>query len=142
MLGFLLDTNVISELIKRSPENRVLRWVADQSALDLYLSSVTWGELVRGAAKLPDGRRRTGLTQWIDEDLAQQFEGRILAFDRQAAVVWGEIMGAGDRRGAPRAATDAQIAATAIRHGLTLTTRNTADFEGMPVTLLNPWTES
>ncbi len=141
MPGFLLDTNVISELIKPSPKERVLRWLADLSALDLYLSSVTWGELARGPAKLPDGRRRKRLTRWIEEDLARQFDGRILPFDQQAAAVWGEIMGAGDRLGAPRAAIDAQIAAMAIRYALTLTTRNIADFEGMPVKLLNPWTE-
>ncbi len=139
MRGFLLDTNVISELVKPAPHERVLRWVAGRSALDLYLSAITVGELARGVARLPAGRRRDALARWIEEDLQQQFGGRILAFDQQAAVIWGGIMGEGDRQRRPRAAIDAQIAATAIRHGLTLATRNGVDFEGMGVPLTNPW---
>lgn len=77
--------------------------------------------------------------RWVLDDLRQQFEGRILPFDHEAAVIWGTIMGDSDRRGRPRAAADSQIAATAIRFDLTLATRNTADFAGLPVKLLDPW---
>ena len=130
---------VISELVKATPDQQVLDWVAAQSALDLYLSAVTIGEVTRGAERLPDGRRRDALIHWIDEDLQQQFEGRILPFDRHAARVWGRVMGEADRAGRPRAAADAQIAATAILHGLDLVTRNKADFRYMPVTIVDPW---
>ncbi len=139
MPGFLLDTNVISELVKPAPDERVLRWVASQSALDLYLSAITVGELTRGVARLPAGQRRDTLARWIEEDLQQQFSERILAFDQPAAVTWGHIMGEADRRGRPRAAIDAQLAATAIRHGLTVATRNTADFDSIGVQVTNPW---
>jgi predicted nucleic acid-binding protein len=118
--GFLLDTNVISELVRPAPDERVLRWVASRSALDLYLSAVTIGELTRGVTRLPAGQRRDRLARWIEEDL-------------------GHIMGEADRQGRPRAALDAQIAATAIRHGLSLVTRNTADFDGIGVQVMNPW---
>ncbi len=139
MPGFLLDTNVISELVKPAPDERVLRWVAGRSALDLYLSAITIGELTRGVTRLPAGQRRDRLARWIEEDLQQQFSERILAFDQQAAVTWGKIMGEADRQGRPRAAIGAQLAATAIRHGLTVATRNTADFDGIGVQVTNPW---
>jgi predicted nucleic acid-binding protein len=137
--GFLLDTNVISELVRPAPDEQVLRWGASRSALDLYLSAITIGEPTRGVTRLPAGQRRDRLARWIDEDLQQQFSERILAFDQRAAVTWGKIMGEADRQGRPRAALDAQIAATAIRHGLSLVTRNTADFDGIGVQVMNPW---
>ncbi len=139
MPGFLLDTNVISELVKTTPADRVIQWVAGQLPSDLYLSCITIGELTRGVTRLPDGQRHTRLSRWIEEDLQQQFDGRILTFDQQAAVIWGKILGEGDRQGRSRAAIDAQIAATAIQHRLTLVTRNTTDFHGMGVQLVNPW---
>jgi toxin FitB len=141
LAGFLLDTNVISELVRPAPEARVLHWIAGQSAADLHISALTLGELLRGVARLAAGRRREALRQWIDHDLAGQFEGRVLPFDRAAAVIWGELMGDGDRRGRPRAALDAQIAAITLAQGLILVTRNVADFQGMPVRTLDPWTQ-
>lgn len=110
-----------------------------QAVADLFLPSVTLGELIRGVVRLPDGRKRDALVRWVRDDLPRQFEGRILSFDREAAVVWGDIMGEGDRRGRPYAAADAQIAATALRHGLTVATRNGRDFQGMGVELFDPW---
>ncbi|MGH6896028.1 MAG: type II toxin-antitoxin system VapC family toxin [Geminicoccaceae bacterium] len=139
MPAFLLDTNVVSELVRARPEQRVLDWVAAHLPADLYLSAITLGELIRGIAKLPTGRRRSTLRHWLDADLRREFEGRILAFDQSTAAVWGDLMGEADRRGRPRAAIDAQIAATARQHDLTLVTRNTADFAGLGVRLLDPW---
>jgi predicted nucleic acid-binding protein len=140
MAGFLLDTNVVSELVKAAPERRVLAWVAAQAAGNLFLSAVTMGELVRGAARLAGGRRRDRLVRWIEEDLRTQFEGRILPFDLDAAVIWGHLMGAADRRGRALASADAQIAATAIFCGLAVVTRNVADFRATGVAIVDPWT--
>lgn len=88
---------------------------------------------------MPAGPRRSRLEPWVSELLPRQFAGRILAFDQPAAVIWGDLMGAADRAGRPRAAAHARIAATALRHDMALATRNTADFEGMIPALLNPW---
>ncbi|MEI8396198.1 MAG: type II toxin-antitoxin system VapC family toxin [Rhodospirillaceae bacterium] len=140
MSGLLLDTNVISELINPTPAPDVVGWVSRQQVGDLYLSAVTIGELARGVARLPGSRKRDRLDHWVSNTLPRQFEGRILPFDHGAAVIWGTLMGEGDRNGRPRSAADAQIAATALRHGLGIATRNLADFEDMGVTLINPWT--
>ena len=130
-MAFLLDTNVVSETVKRRPDGRVLSWLGEQAVDDLFLASVTMGELVRGARRLNDTTRRRVYERWIENDLARQFKGRILPFDRDAAVIWGEIMGDGDRTGRTQPAADAQIAAVARRHNLTLATRNARDFEVM-----------
>ncbi len=141
MSGFLLDTNVISETVRPRPEPRVLSWFRERTPRDLFLSAVTLGELVRGALKLDDPVRSLRYQQWITRDLARQFEGRILAFDDRAAVIWGEIMARADKSGRPRPALDAEIAAVARRHDLVLVTRNTGDFEDMELPLVNPWRE-
>jgi len=135
----VLDTNVVSELIRPQPDARVSDWIRRREPSKLFLAAVTLGEIVRGVARLPAGPRRSRLEPWVSELLPRQFAGRILAFDHPAAVIWGELMGAADRVGRPRAAADAQIAATALRHEMALATRNTADFEGMIPALVNPW---
>ena len=92
---------------------------------------------MRGAHRMRERARRERFQRWIDYDLAAQFQGRILPFDHETAVIWGEIMGDGDRVGRPKPMADAQIAAVARRHGLTLVTRNMRDFVGMQVVLLD-----
>ena len=139
MTGFLIDTNVISETVKPRPEPRVLAWFESRSPGELFLTAITFGELVRGARKLEKAGRRRGYERWIRRDLARQFEGRILPFDREAGAIWGEIMAEADRIGRPRPAVDAQIVAIARRHGLTLVTRNLRDFEETEVPILDPW---
>ena len=139
MTAVLLDTNVISETVKKQPAPAVLTWFEGQSPADLYLSAMTLGELIRGARRLRDSARRERLETWINIELIHQFDGRILPFDRMAAVIWGEIMGDGDRSGQTRPAADAQIAAIARRYDLPLATRNGKDFAGMGVALVDPW---
>lgn len=139
MAGFLLDTNVVSELVRPKPAQPVLDWVAAQAPDQLMLSAITIGELTRGIAKLAPGRRRRTLQRWIDVDLEKEFAGRILPFDHGTATVWGHLMGDGDRAGRPRPAIDAQIAATALRHRLAVVTRNSADFAGMGIRSIDPW---
>ena len=138
-MAYLIDTNVISETFKPRPERLVVDWIGRQIANDLFLASISLGELVRGVQRMRDRTRRERFQRWIDYDLAAQFQGRILPFDREATVIWGEIMGDGDRAGRPKPMADAQIAAVARRHGLTLVTRNIRDFVRMEVVLLDPW---
>ena len=138
-MAFLIDTNVISETLKPRPRDRVIAWLSAQRSSDLFLASMSLGELVRGAHRVKDKAKRERFKRWIDHDLAAQFQGRILPFDQEAAVIWGEIMGDGDRTGRPKPMADAQVAAVARRHGLTLVTRNTRDFTDMSVALIDPW---
>ena len=140
-MPFLLDTNVVSETVKAKPEKRVLAWLEAQTPVELFLAAQTIGELVRGARKVKEKARRERFEQWIEQDLTDQFEGRVLPFDGPAAALWGRLMGDGDRTGRTPAAADAQIAAVAIHHDLTLVTRNVKDFERFDMTLLNPWNE-
>ena len=139
-MAYLVGTNVISETLKSRPEAKVIDWLGSQKANDLVLASVSLGELVRGARQAKDTAKRERFKRWIEQDLAPQFNGRILPFDQEAAVIWGEIMGDGDQLGRPKPMADAQIAAVARRHNLTLVTRNTRDFAGMGVGILDPWT--
>ena len=138
-MAFLLDTNIVSETIKPKPEPRVVDWLETQVSADLFLAAQTLGELFRGARKVKEDTRRERFERWIEQDLAQQFEGRVLPFDGPTAALWGRLMGDGDRAGRTPAAADAQIAAVAIHHQLTLITRNVKDFEHFDLKLLNPW---
>lgn len=138
-MAYLIDTNVVSETLKPRPEPLVIEWVGGQIPNDLFLSSISLGELVRGARRVRDKAKRERFEIWINRDLSAQFRGRILPFDHRSAVIWGEIMGDGDRTGRPKPMADAQIAAVALAHDLTLVTRNIGDFAGMGMALFNPW---
>lgn len=140
MTGFLLDTNVLSEIVKPRPEPRVMAWIAVQPPNALHIAAQTLAELKRGACKALDAKRRAFLEQWIADIVARQFHDRILPFDHEAALIWGRLMGAADRAGRPAAAQDAQIGAVALRHSLVVVTRNARDFTGFGAPLLNPWT--
>ena len=139
MSGFLLDTNCISELVRAKPEPRVTEWMraADESLL--YLSVLTLGEIRRGAAILPQGKRRTFLESWLEVDLQARFSGRILAIDDAVADRWGWLTAEASRGGRPLAAIDGLLAATALDHNLTIVSRNVDDFAGTQVPILNPW---
>ena len=138
-MAFLLDTNVISETVRPRSDRTVLHWIEAQTPSDLFLAAQTIGELVRGARKVREQARRERFERWIEQDLARQFDGRILPFDASAAAVWGRLMGDGDRAGRRPSAADAQIAAAAIQHDLTLVTRNVKDFRSFDIQLLDPW---
>jgi predicted nucleic acid-binding protein len=135
----LLDTNILSELMRPVPEVAVERWLADQPAASVFISAITEAELRYGLALLPNGKRRSSLTAVMQDMLAEDFSGRILPFDSAAAVDFAEI--AADRRqaGRPISQADAQIAAIARSRGAALATRNVADFEGCGVEVINPW---
>ncbi|MBF9052592.1 PIN domain-containing protein [Roseobacter sp. HKCCD9010] len=138
-MAFLLDTNIVSETVRPKPERRVLAWIEERSPAELFLASMTIGELMCGARRIKDEPRRTTYERWIENDLSEQFEGRILPFDDKAARTWGRLMGDGDRKGLTPAAADAQIAAIAINHRLILVTRNVRDFQNFDLEIINPW---
>jgi predicted nucleic acid-binding protein len=137
--GFLLDTNIPSELIRTRPDPRVRNWVYAKDEQSLYLSVVTIGELRRGFILLPVSRRRTELVRWFENDLLPRFHGRILPVTHSIADRWGVLDGECLLKGTRLNTADGMIAATALEHGLTLVTRNVKDFAGLGVVLLNPW---
>ncbi len=139
MSGFLLDTNIPSELIRSRPDSRVEKWVYAQDEQSLYLSVVSIGELRRGLVILPASKRRSELERWFENDLLPRFEGRILPVTRSIADRWGVLDGQCQLKGTPLNMADGMIAATAIEHGLTVVTRNIRDYAGLGVEALNPW---
>lgn len=136
---FLIDTNVISELMRATPAPSVLNWFSTQDPSALYLSAVTEAELRTGIAILPAGQRREGLKAALDATLAVDFEGRILPFDTDAAKTYAEIAAGRRSSGRPIPDADCQIAAIARAAGMPVATRNTRDFEGCGVDVINPW---
>jgi toxin FitB len=137
--GFLLDTNVISELVKRRPEAKVANWIADIDEELLYLSVLTLGEIRKGIASLPASARRASLEAWLDHDLALRFSGRILPIEHGVADRWGRISAAVAARKMILPVIDGLLAATALHHNLILVTRNSSDIEPTGVPVFNPW---
>lgn len=138
-MRYLIDTCVISELIRKHPAKQVVAWVREQDELALFLSVLTFGELEKGIAKVNDDRHRQTLRDWVDHDLKRRFAGRMLTFDYEAACRWGAITGKAEKEGTPIPVLDGQLAATAWVHGLTFVTRNTSDVASCCVPTLNPW---
>lgn len=137
--GFLLDTNVPSELTKQSSDSRVTAWVEAQNQSLLYLSAISVGELRRGFSLLPEGKRRAQLEKWFEDYLVPLFGDRILPITRSVGERWGRLSAQRQLGGAPLNTADGLIAATALEHGLTLVTRNVKDFGDLGATVLNPW---
>ena len=140
MSGFLLDTNVISELVKAKPEPRVTNWIETTEETLLYLSVLTLGEIRKGIASLPHSARRVKLEVWLDHELALRFSDRILPVDQQVADRWGRIAGSAAARKSPLPVIDGLFAATAQHHNLILVTRNTRDIGATGVPAFDPWT--
>ena len=140
MSGFLLDTNVVSDLRKPRPNPGLAAWIASAEELALYLSVLTIGELRIGITLQTDAKKRAALETWLISDLIRRFEGRILAFDLNVAQQWGRIEGRARLGSGKLPVVDSQLAATSLYHGLTLVTNNEADFSRTGVSILNPWT--
>lgn len=137
--GFLLDTNIPSELMRPRPEPKVEQWVAAQNISALFLSVVSIGELETGFTTMQDVTRRARLQASLERHLAELFPGRVLPVTQAIAARWGRLDGARQLAGRPLSAPDGMIAATALEHGLTVVTRNTKHFEDLGVALINPW---
>jgi len=135
----ILDTNVISEIMQALPSPRVLDWWSQQQAGELFTSTVTVAEILYGIELLPRGKRRDRLLAETEAMFSQDFAGRILPFDEEAARAFPGIAAGRRVKGSPIAALDAQIAAIARSRRAILATRNTTDFEGCGVRLVNPW---
>jgi predicted nucleic acid-binding protein len=135
-MDFLVDTNVFSEQLKRTPDAAVLEWLRENES-KLFVSTITIAEIRRGIESLGERRRREEFESWLAQ-IGYTMKGSILSFNRSVAHVWGQMQGKLDTQGIRLSAFDGLIAATAVRYDLTVVTRNTRDFENAPVRLLNP----
>ena len=135
----VLDTNLVSEVMRPEPAPSVVGWMTRWASADLALTAVTAAELQFGVARLPAGRRRTGLARAVHAMLTEDFAGRVLPFDVTAAGHYAEIVRRREVAGRPISIADAQIAATCLSYGAVLATRNVRDFEGTGLDLVDPW---
>lgn len=140
-MNFLLDTNVVSEWTRPQPNPGLIGWLEEADEDRLFLSVITLAELRYGTERLAAGKKRARLEEWLDHELPQRFEDRVLAIDPATADACGKITAQRERLGHPLSAMDAFLASTAEVHGLTLITRNVSDFQGTVRSILNPWTE-
>jgi len=135
-VSYLLDTNVLSELRRKTPNPAVSAWFAIRPATSLYLSVLTLGELRKGIDGVKDAARRLALSDWLQTDMSMFFMGRVLSIDEHVADRWGQLVAAAGR---PLPAIDSLLAATALVHGLSMVPRNAKDFEGLGLEVINPW---
>lgn len=138
-MSILIDTNVVSELMKNQGDPMVLRWFSRQTLAELYLAATTLQELCYGIARMPPGRRRVALEKGLDDLRQRRFSGRILSYDEAAAIHCGELRARADAKGTPAGLADAEIAAIALTHAMTVATRDLGDFAGFGVALVNPF---
>lgn len=137
-MRYLLDTNIVSELVKPAPSQSLIAWMAEQADKDLFIAALTVAEISRGILEKPAGKRRNELEAWLAGPKGPQalFQGRVLAFDEKAALIWARFMAGGRANGRPRSALDTIIAAVAEANACTVVTANEKDFEGIEI--LNP----
>jgi predicted nucleic acid-binding protein len=137
----LLDTNVVSEVMRQRPSDNVLNWLNSYNNGELLISSITLAEICYGLRILPSGQRRQLLQTRFEQFVSEGFAGNIIDFDESAARAYAEIMGMRKEKGRPMSLPDGQIAAIAQTHHLTLATRNITDFEDCGIQLINPFEE-
>ncbi|MFO7889687.1 MAG: type II toxin-antitoxin system VapC family toxin [bacterium] len=138
-MNYLLDTCVISELIKTTPEPKVIEWIDSVDEEKLLLSVITIGELEKGILKLPSSKKKTRIQEWLQEDLLIRFHKRIIILDIDIFLQWGILTATLEKRGTKMPAIDSLIAATALNHDLCFVTRNEPDFQNCDINLFNPW---
>lgn len=137
----ILDTNVISEAMSSAPNSHVSQWLSTQNTSLLFTTTISLAEILYGIELLPAGKRRSGLLLTAENTFPRLFAGRILTFDEAAARAFATVAAHRRSRGRPITLFDAQITAIARATGAALATRNTGDFEGCGITLLNPWVD-
>jgi predicted nucleic acid-binding protein len=140
-MRLLLDTNVLSEVTKPRPAEGVLNWLHGLDEDRTFISIISIAEIRRGVALMDSGRKRDALDEWLTHDLPQRFENRIVPVETPVALAWGDLMALAKRSGRGLASMDGLIAATAVAHQLTLATRNTRDFEGFGIDIIDPWAD-
>jgi toxin FitB len=138
-MNYILATNVISELIARQPNQRVVDWVDSLDPETIYLSVITIGELRKGIEKLAPSHRKDELTLWLNGDLLRRFADKIVNITADVMLVWGELTGRLEAEGNPMPAIDSLIAASILEGKFTLVTRNEEDFRHAGIPIINPW---
>ena len=138
-MKYLLDTCLISELVKKEPNPAVLAWLDVQDEQSLFLSVLNLGELQKGVNKLVDGAKKDALDAWLRHDLVERFNNRILPVDQETALYWGRLQGGAEQKGEKLPVMDSLIAATAAVHSMLVVTRNTKDLERCGAQVCNPW---
>jgi len=135
----VLDTNVLSEVMRIKPDSRVMDWLNSQASDELFLAAISVAEILYGIARLPDGKRKESLREMALTTFKEDFDGRILAFDETTATHYADLVADRECNGRPISMADAQIAAICVTHGATLATRNTRDFVALGLSLIDPW---
>ena len=137
-MSWLLDTNIVSEMVKKEPNRNVVAWIDSKNDSDLYLSVITIAEIKRGITRLAESNRRSILQEFLD-GLLEIYQNNIIPIDIHVAQEWGIISASAEAKGRKISVTDGFIAATSQIHRLTLVTRNVSDFEVTDIPMLNPW---
>ena len=138
-MNYILDTNVISELVARKPNLKVVAWLEKIDPDNIYLSVITLGEIKKGIEKLPASKRKNTLDSWFKEELLIRFHNRIISLDLPVLLAWGKLTARLEKRGNPLPAIDSLLAATALQTEFTLVTRNIGDFQLAGISLYDPW---
>ena len=137
----MLDTNMLSEIMRSEPERKVADWIVRQPSDELFTAAVCQAEILSGLAVMPNGRRRAELEEAARAMFADDFAGRVLPFDTEAAAAYAEVFAVRRKAGRPSGTIDLMLAAIARVRGASVVTRNVADFEGVGVAIVNPWDE-
>jgi len=138
-MKYLIDTCVLSELVKPVPDANVLKWMKLVDEDSLYLSVLNLGEIQKGISKLVDSGKKSRLQTWLDQDLVDRFSDRILPVNKDVATLWGQVQGEAENRGAPIPTIDGLLGATARVFNLTLVSRNIKDINRTGCHVFNPW---
>lgn len=137
----MLDTNMLSEIMRPEPERKIADWIVRQPSDELFTAAVCQAEILSGLGVMPSGRRRAELEEAARSMFADDFEGRVLPFDTEAAAAYAEVFAIRRKAGRPSGTIDLMLAAIARVRGASVVTRNVADFEGVGVAIINPWDE-